>query len=1056
MSNERQDYEAVQKIFLEALDQQTPEEREAYLEEACAGDGTLRGEINALLKEFEQGSALIGLGSDGEAAGDETVMFLPGTILSHRYRIVSLVGKGAMGEVYRADDLKLEQPVALKFLPMALADNRALLKALYNEVRLARQVSHRNVGRMYDIGETEDGQPFLSMEYIQGEDLSGLLQRIGRLPLDKAIELGMQLCEGLHAAHDEGLLHLDLKPANLMIDGKGNLRITDFGLARLASEAASRKQRGGTPAYMAPEHGKDGEVSESCDLYAVGLILSEMLTGERGHLAGDDEAALALPLELWKLIQDCAEAVPNQRPKSAREMFVRLEGLRAVKHRTRGTARSGRQTAVLFFSDIVDSVGLQKRIGSTVFAEQIQRHDALFHEVVGQSEGGQVLQHTGDGFMISFETASEGVTAALRVQWLFQQEDWPGEPMRLCIGLHMGEVLTMREQNTSELRPVGMATNLAARIMGLAQPSQILMTRAVYDDAKQFVRAHPSASDRDEELQWVGHGAYQLKGNDEPVEIFEVGLPGAAPLTAPAASEKAAPVSAAPVAQAAEPLEVEVLQPETIRNSDVLITFAPVDDHPASPNAEGWISQLHRHLKVRVAQLSGKNVAIVRQSESASQPDLLDEVPAAKTVVSILSPPFVQSNDCREVVKTFWKRTEANGNFNVHDRARLLNVVKTPVEEGDIPSEIQPLYADLIPYDFYERDPETGRVRVFDEAFGQGAMQRFHERVYDVAYDISQVLKYMEQPNESGSALTADRKTIFLATTTSDLDPMRDHLRRELIELGHVVLPRQSLPLVASDLTAAVESCLEQCDLAIHFVGSYFGLVPEATDLSLVALQNQVAARFSERSGLQRLVWVPKGMEPQDERQAAFVKQLELEPELLTGAELVADTMENFKVLLWSRWERDAAQNEASVKSTSAKRVYIICDRQDEEAIEPLEDYFYERGIEVSLPGFEAAASETQQIHIDNLRDCDAALIYYGAAGMHWVDFNIRDLQKAAGYRNSEPIPVSAVCLAPPYNRRKERFKSVSMDVIRQDSETFDPGILDDFVAAIEGGGVVA
>ena len=129
--------------------------------------------------------------------------------------------------------------------------------------------------------------------------------------------------------------------------------------------------------------------------------------------------------------------------------------------------------------------------------------------------------------------------------------------------------------------------------------------------------------------------------------------------------------------------------------------------------------------------------------------------------------------------------------------------------------------------------------------------------------------------------------------------------------------------------------------------------------------------------------------------------------------------------------------------------MYLICDQQDEEAVEALEDFFYAQGIEVSLPAFEADEAEVQKIHIQNLRDCDAALIYYGAAGMHWVDFKIRDLQKAAGYRDSIPIPVSAVYLAPPFNRRKERFKSLSTEVIRQTDDTFDPVLLEAFVASI-------
>ena len=249
-----------------------------------------------------------------------------------------------------------------------------------------------------------------------------------------------------------------------------------------------------------------------------------------------------------------------------------------------------------------------------------------------------------------------------------------------------------------------------------------------------------------------------------------------------------------------------------------------------------------------------------------------------------------------------------------------------------------------------------------------------------------------------------------------------------------------------------VQSCLEQADIAIHFVGEHFGLVPEATELSLVALQNQVAARFCDNSSLKRLIWIPKGLEPRDERQTSFVRQLQADPHTITGAELIADTLENLKVLLRTRWEREQAERDKPSQTPvtgGAPRVYLICDQQDEAALEPLEDFFFEQGIEVSLPGFEAEESEVQQIHIQNLRDCDAALIYYGAAGMHWVDFKIRDLQKAAGYRDSRPIPVSSVYLAPPFNRRKERFKSVSTEVIKQEAEVFDSGLLKEFVAAI-------
>src|SRR5689334_24350150 len=162
--------------------------------------------------------------------------FATGHVLAGRYRIVALLGKGGMGEVYRADDLKLAQSVALKFLAALVSQQPERLARFHGEVRIARQVSHPNVCRVYDIAEAA-GQVFLSMEYIDGEDLASLLKRIGRLPEEKGVELARQLCLGLAAAHDKGVLHRDLKPANLMLDGRGQMRITDFGLAALADAA---------------------------------------------------------------------------------------------------------------------------------------------------------------------------------------------------------------------------------------------------------------------------------------------------------------------------------------------------------------------------------------------------------------------------------------------------------------------------------------------------------------------------------------------------------------------------------------------------------------------------------------------------------------------------------------------------------------------------------------------------------------------------------------------------------------------------------------------------
>lgn len=268
--------------------------------------------------------------------------FVPGTILADRYRIVGLLGKGGMGEVYRADDLKLAQPVALKFLPEHLLTDSGALARFHREVRVARQVSHKNVCRVYDIGEV-DGRHFLSMEFIKGEELSSLLRRIGRLPQDKALQLARQICAGLAAAHDVGFLHRDLKPANIMIDGEGNARILDFGLGGLTEEFGEEEIRAGTPAYMSPEQIEGKEQTVQSDVYSLGLVLYELFTGKRAFDAPSlneliklrrSDATPTTPTSLVKdldpliekIIERCIQKDPERRPASALQVAAALPG----------------------------------------------------------------------------------------------------------------------------------------------------------------------------------------------------------------------------------------------------------------------------------------------------------------------------------------------------------------------------------------------------------------------------------------------------------------------------------------------------------------------------------------------------------------------------------------------------------------------------------------------------------------------------------------------------------------------------------------------------------
>jgi serine/threonine-protein kinase len=272
----------------------------------------------------------------------DSARFVAGTLLGERYRIVGLLGRGGMGEVYRAEDLTLEQPVALKFIPESLSMDDAALARFHREVRVARQISHRNVCRVYDIGEYE-GQHFISMEYVRGEELSSVLKRFGRLPADKAVDIARQVCAGLAAAHDAGVLHRDLKPANVMIDENGNVRITDFGLAGLTEEFGAGAALEGTPEYMSPEQLAGRELTVRSDVYSLGLVLYEIFTGRKAFSAHslhdllrlrktesmpDSPSSIVKDIDplVERVIERCLSIDPKDRPVSALQVAAALPG----------------------------------------------------------------------------------------------------------------------------------------------------------------------------------------------------------------------------------------------------------------------------------------------------------------------------------------------------------------------------------------------------------------------------------------------------------------------------------------------------------------------------------------------------------------------------------------------------------------------------------------------------------------------------------------------------------------------------------------------------------
>src|SRR5512136_117410 len=264
-----------------------------------------------------------------------------GTTFARRFEIIEEIGQGGMGTVYKAYDSKIREVVALKLLRPEIASDPEVIERFRNEIKLARQVAHRHVCRMYDIGE-EWLSIYISMEYVPGEDLKSFIRRSGHLNEAKAVGLAKQIAEGLAEAHRLGVVHRDLKPQNIMVDKDGNAKIMDFGIARSLNGAGITAQGAliGTPEYMSPEQVDGKEVDQRSDLYALGVILFEMVTG-RVPFEGDTPLSVAykhknelpipprklnsqVPEPLNKVILRCLEKEKVDRYQTAEELLSDL------------------------------------------------------------------------------------------------------------------------------------------------------------------------------------------------------------------------------------------------------------------------------------------------------------------------------------------------------------------------------------------------------------------------------------------------------------------------------------------------------------------------------------------------------------------------------------------------------------------------------------------------------------------------------------------------------------------------------------------------------------
>lgn len=493
-------------------------------------------------------------------------------------------------------------------------------------------------------------------------------------------------------------------------------------------------------------------------------------------------------------------------------------------------------------------------------------------------------------------------------------------------------------------------------------------------------------------------------------------------------------------------------------DDDIFISYAHVDNQPLAEGLEGWVETLHGRLGIRLAQLLGEEVKIWRdpklQGNDYFADTLVVRVSKIAVLVSVLSPRYVKSEWCMREINEFCKAASLQGGLRVGNSSRLFKIIKTYIPLEDQPPSLQP----MLGYEFYEYDPAQGRAKEFSPDVVPHRDIRYWEKLEDLANDITRLIERMKEQSESETTATTTApaaastlpagKTIYLAKTTSDLSAERDIIQRELQQHGHLVLPDKELPLNASEMKEAVREYLKSSKLSIHLIGARYGMIPEDESRSIIQIQHELAAERGPED-MRRLLWMPTGLESQDERQQKFIDALRLGHNGFQGVEVLQTKLEDLKIQIYEKLA-DKPQMPQPVEGEDRPRsLYLICDKQDYEAVSPLETYLFDQGFEVILPVMEGDEAQAAQDHKDNLLYCDAVMIYYGQANEIWLRMKLRELQKIAGYGRTQPMLARAIYISDPPTPRKDQFKTHEAIVIRNYGP-FSPELLRPFLMKIQ------
>lgn len=494
----------------------------------------------------------------------------------------------------------------------------------------------------------------------------------------------------------------------------------------------------------------------------------------------------------------------------------------------------------------------------------------------------------------------------------------------------------------------------------------------------------------------------------------------------------------------------------------ITLVYSEKDNEPIEGGLKGWISNFHKFLSTLMYQITREDITIKLIPASSFSNEHFE---SSSVLIAILTDNLLQNNEVTKMLNDYGKELKEKNALLVDGIARFFKVLKYPYDSDAHLSEFE----NLLSYDFYLVDPLTGAPQEFTRFFGNDAERSYWMKLVDMAYDINHVLHAKNKDAGDSYQQIPRDKTVYLASTGVDMVIQRDVIKRELIRHGYKVLPDHSLPKEEKALDKMVRDDLESCRLSIHLIGEDYGYKPQGSELSVVDIQNRIASdhtfqmsdrnkdlKNNEKELFSRLIWVSPDLKNVTERQKIFIEDLKSDAASLEEAEVLQITLQELKMIVreelmtGGRFKRKEIKGLGSKKEDDqSKVIYLIADRRDVASTGELQSYLTKQGFNVVAPSYEGDLVDLRYVHQENLRRCDASIIFYGDSTEDWIKTKLQDLLKAPGFGRSKPLVAKAVYFEGKKEMNLEHFEK-NNTMILGNKNGFAPEHLKPFIDKIK------